>query len=166
LTAPGAVLIVPVAKESGLTVEMPEVTNVRVEIVDGIPVADHIALLREAGWFRDGEDPSAMRRLLDGSFLIAAAIDSQGRTIGMGRMISDGASDGYIQDVVVQASSRGLGLGRRIVSLLAAEGRRRGLGWIGLVAAPGTVPFYRALGFEPMPDHVPMLLKIPDGNPR
>lgn len=145
---------------------MPDVTNFNVEIVDEIPMADHLALLRDAGWFKDGENPADLKRLLDGSFLVAAAIDGQGRTIGMGRVISDGASDGYIQDVVVLSSSRGRGVGRRIVEMLVTEARRLGLGWIGLVAAPGTVPFYSGLGFEPMPDHTPMLFKIPDRDQR
>jgi len=77
----------------------------------------------------------------------------------MGRAISDGASDAYIQDVTVLAAFRGQGIGARLIALLRDRLVERGIGWIGLVAEPGTEAFYRRLGFEVMAGHVPMRLK-------
>lgn len=125
-----------------------------------VPADQQMALYLQAGWVDANDDPADLRALVAGSFLVAAAFDSQGMLCGMGRIISDGSSDCYIQDVVVRADVRGRGVGSRIVSLLADEARSRGLRWIGLVAAPGTTPFYESLGFRPMKDHVPMLLSI------
>ena len=45
---------------------------------------------------------SRINDLIRGSFLFAVAIDiSTGRAVGMGRVISDGIADAYIQDLVV-----------------------------------------------------------------
>ena len=82
--------------------------------------------------------------------------------VGMGRAISDGVSDAYIQDVTVLSTYRGRGLGSRIVQCLVAELTRRGIDWVGLVAMPGTASFYEPLGFEPMADFVPMKYKHQD----
>lgn len=130
-----------------------------VRIVDAIPASEHLALYREAGWWADGEDESRLSLIISGSFLTAAAYDSDGRCIGMGRMISDGTSDGYIQDVVVLNAFRGKGIGAALIRLLESEGLARGLSWIGLIAEPGTRSFYEKLGFAEMDDYVPMLLK-------
>ncbi len=49
---------------------------------------------------------------------------------------SDGASDAYIQDVVVRRDLRGRGIGAEIVRRLTARCRRRGLDWVGLRPNP------------------------------
>jgi spermidine synthase len=79
--------------------------------------------------------------------------------IGMGRAVSDGVSDAYIQDVTVLREYRGLGLGARIVERITGFLRERRIGWIGLIAEPGTQAFYRGLGFEVLEGYSPMLLK-------
>jgi ribosomal protein S18 acetylase RimI-like enzyme len=95
---------------------------------------------------------------MQGSFLFAVAIDiSTGRAVGMGRVISDGAADAYIQDVVVLGEWRDKGAGKMILTALLDECRSRKITWIGLIAEPGNVDFYKSLGFSPMSGHVPML---------
>jgi GNAT superfamily N-acetyltransferase len=75
----------------------------------------------------------------------------------MGRVISDGIADAYIQDLVVLGEWRGWRVGKMIVTLLLEECRSRKITWIGLIAEPGKEDFYKSLGFAPMPGHVPML---------
>ena len=77
----------------------------------------------------------------------------------MGRVISDGVSDAYIQDVVVHTDFRGRGLGTRIISNLTVRCRKAGLVWIGCIAEPGTEGIYLIAGFEEMKGHTPMILK-------
>jgi len=56
-----------------------------------------------------------------GSFLFALAIDiSTGRAVGMGRVISDGVSDAYIQDLVFWKIG-GTGGGKMILEKLLQE---------------------------------------------
>jgi aralkylamine N-acetyltransferase len=117
-----------------------------------------IELYRAGGWWKDEFDPAGIPLLISGSFLFAAAVDpATGSAVGMGRVLSDGVSDGYIQDLVVLPPYQRSGIGRRIVALLVKESRARGLGWIGLVAEPGSEKFYLPLGFRHMKGYVPLL---------
>ena len=81
--------------------------------------------------------------------------------IGFGRAISDGCSDAYIQDVVVDAGYRKHGIGSGIVRHLEMELRRCGVDWIGLVGEPGTENFYSRLGLERRSGYT--LWTFPDG---
>ena len=121
-------------------------------------IDDIIALYRAAGWWRDGRSRrESLSDMIRGSFLFMVAESPDGSIIGMGRVISDGVSDGYIQDVTVLPSCRGKGIGRDIVGRLAGLSKDRGLEWVGLVAEPGTQPFYESLGFKPLAGYQPML---------
>jgi spermidine synthase len=120
-------------------------------------IARLIELYRLAGWWKDeADDPSLVTGMVAGShcFLVAR---QTGTIIGMGRAISDRASDAYIQDVTVDPAYRRQGIGARMVSELVSRLEADGIGWIGLIAERRTHPFYRALGFSPMADSVPML---------
>ncbi len=128
---------------------------IRYEVVSSCPVEAVVALYQSGGWWR--EDPYAREiipRMVRGSFCFLTAVDAGGRIVGMGRAVSDGASDAYIQDVVVLTEYRRRGIGQELIRRLVAHCRERGLEWIGLVAEPGTTPFYEKLGFEVLPGHV------------
>ena len=119
-----------------------------------------LRLYRLQGWWgpstdRDREMAAAIIR---GShcFVIAGA---QGRPVGMGRAISDGVSDAYIQDVVVDPAFRGRGIGGRIVGDLVGRLRHDGIDWIGLGAEAGTHDFYRRAWFAEIPGCTVMLKK-------
>ena len=74
----------------------------------------------------------------------------------MGRAISDRTNDGYIQDVFVRSELRGRGVGAALVRRLTRRLRADGLGWIGLIAADRSWPFYAKRGFAKMARHDPM----------
>ncbi len=123
-------------------------SEIAYEITTDVPVEAVVALYEAGGWWT--EEPRAraiIPAMVRGSFCFMVARDGD-RYVGMGRAISDGVSDAYIQDVVVLREDRGRGIGREIVSRLARHCAERGLGWIGLVAEPGTRHFYEALGFR------------------
>jgi ribosomal protein S18 acetylase RimI-like enzyme len=115
-------------------------------------------LYREAGWWKEEWDASQIGSLIGGSFVFLVAIDTtSGTAVGMGRAISDGVSDAYLQDFVVHSAWRGRGIGSRMLRSLVEECQHAGIGWIGCIAEPGTESFYTSLGFERMEGHVPML---------
>ena len=118
-----------------------------------------VELYRAGGWWKDYMDSTQVNDLIRGSYIFAVAVDvSACRAVGMGRVISDGISDGYIQDLVVLEEWQNLGVGRMIVERLIEECRARKIAWVGLIAEPGKEDFYDSIGFRPMPGHVPMLL--------
>ncbi len=116
-------------------------------------------LYREAGWWQGGAGASVVaRKLIAGShcFLIAT---HQGSIAGMGRAISDGVSDAYVQDVTVSEAHRGKGLALMLVSKIVVKLQADGMDWIGLVAERNTEELYSKAGFEVMVHATPMLLK-------
>jgi ribosomal protein S18 acetylase RimI-like enzyme len=125
------------------------------------PGADHIEqilqLYRLAGWWTGSpNDRQAAADIIAGSHCFRVAL-SDNRIIAMGRAISDGVSDAYIQDVMVRPEFRNQGIASRIVRDLVDQLESDGIGWIGLIAERGSQGFYRRFGFAPMPDATPML---------
>lgn len=128
-----------------------------VQAWDGDEIAN---LYRAGGWWKEEYDPKELSRLILGSFLFVIAEDLKtGRAVGMGRVIADGVSDGYIQDLVVLPEYRKTGIGARIVSVLVKKCVERGISWIGLIAEPGTENFYLPFGFHPMEGHTPLIYR-------
>jgi aralkylamine N-acetyltransferase len=133
--------------------------RIRVDLVRSWKEEQIMELYCSAGWWKEGMDQTRINDLIRGSFLFAVAIDTTtDKAVGMGRVISDGVADAYIQDLVVLANWRNSGVGGMILKSLLDECRIRKIAWIGLIAEPGREDFYGTLGFRPMPGHVPMLL--------
>lgn len=109
--------------------------------------AEILRLYKLAGWWRGDADPEEAVEIAEKSFLFAGAFAGE-KLIGMARVISDGISDAYIQDVIVDPAFRKKGVGRRLVLALVEELKKKGIDWIGLVAEPGTDPFYESMGFR------------------
>lgn len=120
---------------------------------------EEITALYMAGeWWKEEYKTEDLSCLILGSFAFAVAVETNtGRAIGMGRVIADGVSDGYIQDLVVLPQYRKCGVGKRIVAALVDRCVQSGVTWIGLIAEPGTEQFYMSLGFHPMEGHVPLI---------
>ncbi len=116
-----------------------------------------IALYRQAGWWKNSSDnPELVTRIIHGShcFMVVSIEDG---IIGMGRAISDGASDAYIQDVMVDKSFQGRKIGSGIIRKLVEQLQTDGLKWIGLIAENDSQQFYENLGFKQMKNATPML---------
>jgi ribosomal protein S18 acetylase RimI-like enzyme len=133
-------------------------SEIAYEVVNSAPTDAIVSLYEAGGWWQ--EDPASramIPQMIRGSFCFLVAREPGGRIVGMGRVISDGVSDAYIQDVVVLEAHRGRGIGREIIRRLTTHCREARIGWIGLVAEPGTRAFYTSLGFNPLAGYEPML---------
>lgn len=128
-----------------------------------VPTADQsrqiVDLYRTQGWWqrRDDDKDDLISRMIAGSHCLAVAADGE-TIVGMGRAISDGVSDAYIQDLTVRQDYRDKGIGGNILRTLLERLRGDGISWIGLIAEPGTIDLYRRRGFREMAGSVPMLL--------
>lgn len=126
------------------------------------PSSDQIrqitGLYRSAGWWDRGmpDDPSMVRQIINGSHCFMIATEDE-KIVGMGRAISDHASDSYIQDLTVINSYRGKGIGAEILKRLIARLEEDGIKWIGLIAEGNSDDFYSHFGFKKMPESMPML---------
>jgi GNAT superfamily N-acetyltransferase len=132
--------------------------EIAVEFVHAWDDEEIVALYRAGGWWKEEYKTEDLRHLIQGSFAFVVATDVKtGRAIGMGRVIADGISDGYIQDLVVLPQYRKSGVGRQIVAALVNRCLQSGITWIGLIAEPDTEAFYLPLGFHVLKGHVPLI---------
>ncbi len=135
-------------------------TEVKYQIVKTADPYTVLKLYRQAGWWQMDDNPlylDMVSQIIANSFcfVIATLADE---IIGMGRAISDGISDAYIQDVTVRQDLRGQGIGKGIIRTLLAHLQSHQLQWIGLISEPGYERFYEGLGFKVMPHYTPFLL--------
>ena len=118
------------------------------------------SLYRLAGWWSEsGDTLEKLVRIISGSHCFVAAVQETGVILGMGRAISDRASDAYIQDIMVRPEARRQAIASCIMKAIVERLERDGMTWIGLIAKQGTQPFYCGLGFSEMPGAMPMLRK-------
>ncbi|MCL2063128.1 MAG: GNAT family N-acetyltransferase [Candidatus Cloacimonetes bacterium] len=135
--------------------------KIEIKIVKTADIKQLIELYKDAGWWKeenDGTDPSFIQKIIEGSFCFAIAV-IEDKIIGMGRSISDGVSDAYIQDVAVLREFRGQRIGVKIMDEIIKFLKNKNITWIGLIAEPNAVSFYDRYGFSRMENYVPFLLK-------
>lgn len=110
------------------------------------------------GWIDTTESDTEIliKKIIKSTFCFVIAVD-EGRIIGMGRSISDGVSDAYIQDVTVLPEYRKKGIGGKIIELLIEYLHSKEIGWIGLISEPGYNSFYHKQGFSIMQGYTPFL---------
>ena len=123
------------------------------EILEGI-----ITLYRAQGWWGPKDKPARLRKLIKGSHCFATA-SLDGRIIGIGRAISDGASDAYIQDMTVLKTERGAGAGAALLKAILKRLKKDGVNWVGLIAQDNSDYFYRKAGFRSLKKAHPMISK-------
>ena len=135
--------------------------DIELQIVKSTDPSDILSLYRHAGWWQTDENPhylEMVKQIVEQTYCFVIARNADG-IVGMGRAISDGVSDAYIQDVTVHSDYRGQGIGKAIIGKLIEHLQQNGLQWIGLISEPGYERFYQSLGFEKMEGYTPFLLK-------
>jgi ribosomal protein S18 acetylase RimI-like enzyme len=138
-------------------------SNIEIRIVNYWPEDEIVELYKAGGWWKDYYDSSKINHLIKGSYVFAIAFDKKTKkAIGMGRVISDGVSDAYIQDVVVLPHYQKKGIGGELIKNLTEHCISKDILWIGLIAEPNQDEFYLKLGFNKMLNHVPMLYLMRD----
>lgn len=117
-----------------------------------------ISLYRTAGWWEKDvpDDPHLVERIIAGSHCFMVATEGE-EIVGMGRVISDRASDAYIQDLTVKETYRDMGVGTEIVKRILSRLEEDGIKWIALIAERNSHEFYEHFGYKIMPDSMPMI---------
>jgi ribosomal protein S18 acetylase RimI-like enzyme len=116
-------------------------------------------MYRMQGWWQphDNDKECLIPRIIKGSHCFVIAMDGD-TIVGMGRALSDGISDAYIQDLTVKKDRRNQGVGRKILLALLKRLHADGISWIGLIAEPGSCDLYSHAGFRKMKESIPMLM--------
>ena len=133
------------------------------KFVKSWPNQEIVDLYKAGGWWKEEYDPSGIDNLIKGSFAFIVAIDKKNdKAIGMGRIISDGVSDAYFQDIIVLPEYRKQSIGKKITEALIKHCLSKKIFWIGLIAEPGQEGFYELLCFKNMKNYVPMKYHLED----
>jgi ribosomal protein S18 acetylase RimI-like enzyme len=130
---------------------MPTLNEV-VLLEDELPTrAEALALYESAGWTSYTVDPDKLEQALAGSLKVVTARD-HGRLVGLARVVGDGASIAYVQDVLTDREHRRQGLGRRLVEAVLAEYQDVYQQVLITDAENSQRAFYEALGFSELRD--------------
>ncbi len=132
-------------------------SEIEIRFVKSWSEDDIVRLYKVGGWWKDSYDKSGIKQLIKGSFCFAVVIDKKTKkTIGMGRVLSDGVSDGYIQDLVILPEYRKKGIGKKLTKSLIDYCKSKGIKWIALVSEPNQENFYKKIGFKEMKNYTPL----------
>jgi len=118
---------------------------VTLEWKDGLDAVDwnELSALYKAAPLGD-KPPQRLRTVFSNS-MYRCFVHDDGRLVGAGRALADGADCSYVCDIAVMPSHLGTGLGKQIIARLVELSR--GHKKILLYAVPGKEPFYRKFGF-------------------
>lgn len=124
---------------------------------DSPTTQEFIALRAAIGW-EEADAAMVQTSLANSLFHVTIYQHSNSKTpdklIGMGRVVGDGAMYFYLQDVVVDPSYQGQGIGDNLmheIEAYLAKTARKGA-TIGLLAAKGKENFYRRFGYQQRPN--------------
>ena len=132
-------------------------SEIETRIVERWDTEEILSLYQAAGWWEEGSDTSIIPVLIKQSYAFAVASHRKSKkAVGMGRVLSDGISDAYIQDVVVLEDWRGKGVGTLIIQTLINHCLSHQITWIALISEPHQEGFYYPLGFKKMKEYTPM----------
>ena len=119
---------------------------------NSIDVDTYLYLRASVGWKKLSYTQA--KKALDNSlYTIYAEID--GRAVGMGRIVGDGAVICYIQDLIVAPQIQGQGVGRKLIEYLKAFvmsiSQENTEMMLALMCAKGRERFYEKCGFTARP---------------
>lgn len=119
------------------------------ELADNVLTAEDFVRLKVATGFIDRPLEQADKALKNGLFNVSAICD--GKVVGMGRLVGDGAMYWYLQEIIVLPEYQGNGIGKAIVNRLLEHIKSTAIPGtklsVGLTAVKGKEPFYEKFGF-------------------
>ena len=123
-----------------------------IELAPVLGMDEVMALYRSVGWTAYTDDAALLESALAGSSLVVAG-RRDGCLVGLARVISDGATICYLQDVLVHPDSQRTGVGRALV--LAALKPYAAVRQKVLLTddEPAQRAFYQSLGYRETRDH-------------
>lgn len=88
--------------------------NIQFRLLDNELRAEDFIRLKLATGFIERPLPQVEKALKNGLFNVLAV--SEGKVVGMGRLVGDGAMYWYLQDIIVLPEYQGKGIGKSIVN--------------------------------------------------
>lgn len=122
-------------------------------IADDRPGREELVTLYEAvGWTTYTADPATLEAAVQGSTRVVTARYGD-ELLGLARVVSDGASIAYLQDVLVHPALQREGVGRSLVRAAFEPFQHCRQKVLLTDDEPRQAAFYQSLGFEEIRDH-------------
>ena len=119
------------------------------------PLNEYKRLFEIVGWTSlMAVSDETLRLAIDNSWQWVSVFD-EGRLVGIGRLISDGALYALVCDMIVLPEYQNCGIGSSILKMLKDKCAEHNIQRIWLFAAPGRSGFYIKSGFEVRPENAP-----------
>lgn len=108
-----------------------------------------LALYTDAGWAAYTADSDTLRKGYENSLLVLAAYEGE-ELMGIIRVVGDGHTIIFVQDILVYKKYQRQGIGTALLKVVLE--RYSSVRQIELVTddTPKTIAFYRAVGFRPL----------------
>lgn len=120
---------------------------------DKLTAQEFVYLTEAVGW---GKSNLEQIELALKNTIYSISVEIDGKIIGMGRIIGDGARVFYIQDVVIHPNYQGRGIGTTIMENLMAFFEKFSISdcniMVGLMSAKDKECFYERFGFKKRPN--------------
>lgn len=111
-----------------------------------------VEVYRSVGWNTYADAPDVLQAALAGSSRVVTA-HCAGTLVGLARVISDGATICYLQDVLVRPDAQRAGIGRRLVEAALAPYASVRQKVLLTDDEPAQRAFYESLGFSETGDY-------------
>lgn len=113
--------------------------------------AEVLELYKSVGWSAYYDRPDTLRQAFSHSLCILGAYAGE-KLVGLVRAVGDGATIVFLQDILVHPAYQRQGIGTQLIGELLD--RYRHVRQLHLLTddQPGTVGFYKAVGFTPVED--------------
>lgn len=123
---------------------------------DGIlpSTSETVGLYDAVGWSAYTRDPDSLMAGLRGSLRVVIA-RAEGQLVGLARVVGDGATICYLQDVLVHPDARRQGLGGQLIQEAFAPFTAVRQHVLITDEEPGQKAFYESLGFEQFGEAMP-----------
>lgn len=123
--------------------------EIKIELRDNVLTAEDFIRLKVSTGFMARPLDQVEKALRNGLFNVSVICD--GKVVGMGRLVGDGAMYWYLQEIIVLPEYQGKGIGKIIVNRLIEHIKNTAIPdtcvEVGLTAVKGKEPFYEQFGF-------------------
>lgn len=109
-------------------------------------IAELTDLYRQEFWSRDRTE-AGVEKMLAASDIVIGIVDDENHLVGFTRVLTDFVYRAVIFDVIVKASDRQQGLGRRLLDAIIEHPQLQNVEYLGLFCLPEMIPFYEQWGF-------------------
>ncbi|MTI95239.1 MAG: GNAT family N-acetyltransferase [Firmicutes bacterium] len=121
--------------------------NIKYQTTKDLPQQAVQELYSDAGWLAYTKDIDGLMRALANSLAVISAWDGE-ELVGLIRVVGDGQSILYIQDILVRKSHKRCGIGSELLNQILEEFRHVRQKVLLTDESPETRGFYEANGFQ------------------